>query len=43
MVAFLAASRAEVDQVHALALAHGGTCEGPTGLRHEYHADDKPE
>jgi lactoylglutathione lyase len=40
MVAFLAQSRAEVDRVHALALAHGGTCEGPPGLRPEYHAHD---
>ena len=38
MVAFLAQSRAEVDRVHALALTHGGTCEGPPGLRPEYHA-----
>lgn len=38
MVAFLAKSRARVDEVHALALQHGGTCEGPPGLRPEYHA-----
>ncbi len=38
MVAFLAPSRAKVDQAHALALAHGGRCEGPPGLRPEYHA-----
>ncbi|HEX5372171.1 MAG TPA: VOC family protein [Aquabacterium sp.] len=38
MVAFLARSREQVDQVHAIALAHGGTCEGPPGLRPEYHA-----
>ena len=38
MVAFLAGSRALVDEVHALALAHGGTCEGKPGLRPEYHA-----
>ena len=37
MVALLAASRALVDQAHALALAHGGRCEGPPGLRPEYH------
>ncbi|MFG6430950.1 VOC family protein [Roseateles sp. LYH14W] len=38
MVAFLARSRAQVDEVHALALAQGGSCEGPPGLRPEYHA-----
>lgn len=38
MVAFLAHAREVVDQVHAIALAHGGTCEGPPGLRPEYHA-----
>lgn len=38
MVAFLAQSREVVDQVHAIALAHGGTCEGPPGLRPQYHA-----
>jgi lactoylglutathione lyase len=38
MVAFLAASREQVDAVHAAALAHGGRCEGPPGLRPEYHA-----
>ena len=38
MVAFLAHDRATVDAVHALALAHGGRCEGPPGLRPEYHA-----
>ncbi|RZI42682.1 VOC family protein [Herbaspirillum sp. HC18] len=38
MVAFLASSRQLVDQVHAAALAHGGECEGPPGLRPEYHA-----
>nr|WP_221439702.1 VOC family protein [Roseateles oligotrophus] len=39
MVALLAQSRAQVRQAHALALAHGGRCEGPPGLRPEYHAD----
>ena len=39
MVAFLAQSRAQVDQVHALALQHGGSCEGPPGLRPHYHPD----
>jgi catechol 2,3-dioxygenase-like lactoylglutathione lyase family enzyme len=38
MVAFLADSRAVVDDAHAVALAHGGTCEGAPGLRPEYHA-----
>lgn len=38
MVAFLATSRAQVDQVHAVALAQGATSEGEPGLRPEYHA-----
>jgi lactoylglutathione lyase len=38
MVALLATSRAQVDAAHATALAHGGRCEGPPGLRPEYHA-----
>lgn len=38
MVAFLAQSRSQVDAAHAVALTHGGTCEGPPGLRPEYHA-----
>ena len=38
MTAFLADSRARVDQVYAAALAHGGRCEGAPGLRPEYHA-----
>lgn len=37
MVAFLASSRAIMRQAHAAALAHGGRCEGPPGLRPEYH------
>jgi lactoylglutathione lyase len=37
MVAFLAASRAIVDAAHAQALRGGGRCEGPPGLRPEYH------
>jgi len=37
MVALLAASRAQVDEAHATALAHGGRCEGPPGLRPHYH------
>ncbi|MDH1109602.1 VOC family protein [Pseudomonas otitidis] len=39
MVALLAPDRATVDRCHALALAHGGRCEGPPGLRPHYHAD----
>lgn len=38
MVAFLAESRAQVDEAHRIALANGGTCEGPPGLRPQYHA-----
>lgn len=37
MTAFLAESRAVVDRCHAAALAHGGVCEGPPGLRSHYH------
>jgi catechol 2,3-dioxygenase-like lactoylglutathione lyase family enzyme len=37
MTAFLASSRAVVDAAHAAALANGGSCEGPPGLRPEYH------
>lgn len=37
MVAFLAESRAAVDRAHAVALAAGGHCEGPPGLRPHYH------
>lgn len=36
-VAFAAPSRAAVDAFHAAALAHGGTDEGPPGLRPHYH------
>lgn len=32
-VGFLAASRAQVDAVHAKALELGGRCEGPPGVR----------
>ena len=38
MSSFLAATRATVRAVHAAALAHGGTCEGPPGPRPQYHA-----
>lgn len=39
MVAFLAQSRAQVNQVHAIALKNGGVCDGKPGLRPEYHAN----
>ena len=38
MVALLAATRAQVDEAHRRALAHGGSCEGAPGPRPEYHA-----
>jgi catechol 2,3-dioxygenase-like lactoylglutathione lyase family enzyme len=31
------ASRALVDRAHTIALAHGGRCDGPPGLRPEQH------
>jgi catechol 2,3-dioxygenase-like lactoylglutathione lyase family enzyme len=37
MVALLAPDRAAVDRCHATALALGGRCEGPPGLRPHYH------
>jgi catechol 2,3-dioxygenase-like lactoylglutathione lyase family enzyme len=36
MVALRAASEAEVIAFHAAALAHGGSCEGPPGVRPHY-------
>ena len=33
MVALEAKDAAQVDRLHAIALAHGGTCEGPPGPR----------
>lgn len=39
MVAFLAASRAGVDEAFAVALAPGGTSEGAPDLRPAYHAN----
>ena len=39
MVAFRARSWKEVDDFHAAALAHGGTSEGPPGLRLHYNPD----
>jgi catechol 2,3-dioxygenase-like lactoylglutathione lyase family enzyme len=35
MVALAAASKAQVDRLYEIALAHGGTCEGPPGPRGE--------
>jgi catechol 2,3-dioxygenase-like lactoylglutathione lyase family enzyme len=37
MIALLAGNRFIVDHSHAVALAAGGTCEGPPGLRPHYH------
>lgn len=39
MVAFSAPSWKVVDDFHAAALAHGGRCEGPPGLRPRYSPD----
>jgi catechol 2,3-dioxygenase-like lactoylglutathione lyase family enzyme len=36
MLGFSASTRAQVDAFHAAALAHGGSCEGPPGLREAY-------
>jgi catechol 2,3-dioxygenase-like lactoylglutathione lyase family enzyme len=36
MIALRAANEAEVIAFHAAALAHGGTCEGPPGVRERY-------
>jgi catechol 2,3-dioxygenase-like lactoylglutathione lyase family enzyme len=33
MLAFLAEDRGAIDAFHAAALAHGGCCEGPPGVR----------
>ncbi|MEO6718175.1 MAG: VOC family protein [Novosphingobium sp.] len=38
-MAYLAKDRATVDAFYAAALAHGGTDEGPPGLRPHYHAN----
>ena len=35
---FRAPNRAAVHAFHAAALAHGGRCDGPPGLRPHYHA-----
>lgn len=37
MVAFAAASRAAVRIAYQVALANGGSCDGPPGLRLQYH------
>jgi catechol 2,3-dioxygenase-like lactoylglutathione lyase family enzyme len=39
MVALLASSREAVEECYAAAIANGGRCEGPPGLRPQYHAD----
>ena len=39
MVAFSARSWSAVDDFHAAALAHGGVCDGPPGLRLHYAPD----
>jgi len=39
MVAFHARSWTEVDDFHAIALAHGGTSDGAPGLRSHYNPD----
>ncbi len=38
-LAFSAPDRAAVDAFHAAALAHGGRCAGPPGLRPQYGPD----
>lgn len=39
MVAFLARTRGMVRRAHAVALSHGARCEGPPGLRPQYHTN----
>lgn len=39
VVAFTAVSWKAVDEFHAAALANGGTCDGPPGLRLHYAPD----
>lgn len=41
MVALEAKDRAQVDQIYAAAMAHGGSCEGAPGLRGGGDAEDK--
>jgi catechol 2,3-dioxygenase-like lactoylglutathione lyase family enzyme len=38
MIALLAANRPAVNRCHEAALAAGGRCEGPPGLRPHYHS-----
>jgi len=38
MVALLAANRPSVDEVYQAALTNGAQCEGPPGLRPQYHS-----
>lgn len=37
MVAFSAGERGQVERAHAVALTLGGRCEGPPGVRPQYH------
>lgn len=39
MIALKAGSWAQVDRFHQAALANGGSCEGPPGLRPQYNPD----
>jgi catechol 2,3-dioxygenase-like lactoylglutathione lyase family enzyme len=39
MVGLVSHTWREVEEFHAAALAHGGACEGPPGLRTEYNPD----
>nr|WP_294504349.1 VOC family protein [uncultured Rhodopila sp.] len=39
MVALLAPTRDAVDRSYAVAIENGGRCEGPPGLRPQYHAN----
>jgi catechol 2,3-dioxygenase-like lactoylglutathione lyase family enzyme len=39
MIALLAPSRRVVEDCYAAAMAQGGRCEGPPGLRPQYHSD----
>ena len=39
MIALLAPSHEIVNRCYALAMVHGGSCEGPPGLRPHYHPD----
>jgi catechol 2,3-dioxygenase-like lactoylglutathione lyase family enzyme len=39
MIALLAASREAVDCAYHAARENGGTCEGPPGMRPQYHPD----